>query len=162
MTWFYFEPREKHYSNTIFVEIDTELNAKKFLTEFRKFDLYDYANPVDYNTLDYATSFQRGCAYDYPNGVFKIYETQRLGSKYQYQTLEDYKKRSDVHFFDTVITSKFLNLTKEISPDDRFDGCNCRHCGKAVAMAEPDGVKDDGKFSCWICRDKIKRFGIIC
>lgn len=162
MKWFYFEPRDKNYSNSIFVEIDNELNAKRFLTEFRKFDLYDYAKPLNYKTLDYATYFQRGCAFEYPCGIFKIYETQRLGSKYQYQTLDEYKKRSDVHFFDKVTTSKFLMQISSEKPAPTLDRCNCRHCGKSVSMAEPDGIKDDGKFSCWVCSDKIKRFGIIC
>src|SRR6187431_925959 len=104
MYWFYFEPKSDLYSNSLFVEIDSEMSAKKFLTEERKFDLFDYRAPIKFNTFDYATYYLRGCAFDFPGGVLRISEKQRPGSTFKYQTLEEFEKRKDVYIFKQTAT----------------------------------------------------------
>lgn len=135
---------------------------------------YDYHEHCFHNAIQSATARARGCEFIYQNHRLTYKEKQGDGPyAMKYLSYQDYKSATSlemysggtarkVAFIDINTSIKILNRIgfkieyKEGAPG--FDGCVCRECNAGCHMAEPDGLKNDGKLTCYTCRERLKSY----
>ena len=153
--WYHFRPSDIEDTKSVYVQIADKELAKQFIRHVG-YALHEFRSIKEYNTLDYATAKERGCAEEYHAGALVYKEEQKPGSPYTYMPLDKFEKSKQAKFFYLKDTNQFLDFLNNKPVVIEFDGCKCRECNGYKPMAEPDKLKKDGMFTCFICRDRLK------
>lgn len=175
-----FWPHDREYNPTIIVEFPKLISKQilaleEFITE-EGFSTSGYKHPLEHPTLESATARERGCDFMLKDGIFTYHE--RPGNnEMEYCKLDKYNSKkyaetsSGIHFDKYVFIGKeksksFLEscgipytiIISTKKPYPEFDGTICRECNYGKNYAEPDLIVNDGMFTCYMCRDKLKRY----
>lgn len=172
MVWITFQPKNRSYFLPVFVEIDSVEIAKDYLIYIgwkkEHFDLY---RTYTYNTLDYATAYERGCIIkDSGSSSLFVIEKQRdlMDNNYNdsffysYINVAEYEKNNDNLFHRKKIVKLAIEQLEALRTKEKLkaaDGTWCRErtCpGGFFMYSEPDGIVDDGKFTCQSCQEHLR------
>ena len=182
--YYEFWPYDRELDTTVIIESPSLEHIRKTDRQYLLADLLserdiyygDFRPNITHSTLESATARERGCKHNISNNVLTYTEIDG-GNMMKYCTLENYIKNYEVYvrlgggeissvkkmitipYKETILflNKRNIHFSMVVCPEG-FDGCVCRECKAPKYMAEPDGILNDGMFTCYTCIGKLKSY----